>query len=324
MRQLRRRVAGRPLTAAIAALLASGCGGKNTDTPSTPSGGAVDWTVSGTVVSNPAGLPVAGAAISVIGGTAVLANASGLFSISGSGTQAIGVRISISAPGYLKRDTSIQAGANRSGLVIDLIQDAPPFSLSFYRELVRGSIDGGIRTTRRWHQDPSFYIQTIDENGADVQKFFVDSAISVIPDIVADATAGRFRAARIETGASTDPPSFGTIVIRFPAASFGGAGVASGIGVNPCAVRVWQGDVPSAVTKVIAHEIGHCLGLSHITVTGLPPTPQGLMGKFGYGSLPGPRLTDAEKFHAAILYSRPDGNADLDIDPNSWLFTVIR
>jgi hypothetical protein len=47
------------------------------------------------------------------------------------------------------------------------------------------------------------------------------------------------------------------------------------------------------------------------------------MGKFGYGSWTLPRLTDTEKFHAAILYSRPDGNADLDIDPTSWLFTVI-
>ena len=230
----------------------------------------------------------------------------------------------MSAQGYLKRDTSIQTGTTRSGVVIDLIEDASPFSLSFYRQLVRGSLDGGIRTTRRWHQDPSIYIQTIDENGAEVPRFFVDTAVSVIPNIVADVTGGRYRADRIDTGTSTDPPSLGTILIRFPAAYFGSAGVASGVGVNPCTVRVWQGDVPSAVPMVIAHEVAHCLGLFHITVTGLPPTTQGLMGQFGWGSLPGPRLTDTEKFHAAILYSRPDGNADVDIDPNSWLFTVIR
>ena len=326
MRQFRYRLTGSPLVAAIATLLlVPGCGDAKTDSAPTPvSGGTSDWTVSGAVVSNPAGLPVPGATISVTGGNPVLANSAGQFSISGSGTQATAVRITVSAPGYVKRDTSIQAGVNRSGLVIDIIRDTPPFSLPFYRELVRGSLDGGIRTTRRWHQDPSFYIQTVDENGAEVPKFFVDSAISVIPDIVSDVTAGRFRSARIDTGSSTDPPSPGTIAITFPAASFGGAGRASGVGVNPCTVRVWQGDVPSAVTKVIAHEIAHCLGLFHITVTGLPPTPQGLMGQFGWGTLSTPRLTETEKFHAAILYSRPDGNADVDIDPNSWLFTVIR
>ncbi len=44
------------------------------------------------------------------------------------------------------------------------------------------------------------------------------------------------------------------------------------------------------------------------------------MGKFGPGSWKLARLTDAEKFHAAILYSRPIGNAQPDVDPNSWLF----
>ena len=328
MPRFMRPLPGALLGAAAASLLALGCGEKKTDTaPTTPapvSGGAVDWTISGTLVANPDAQPIGGASITVTGGSPVTSNAAGQFSISGAGTQPVGLRVSISASGYLRRDTSIQAGSSRNGLVIDLIRDSAPFSLPFYREIARSSLDGALRTTRRWHQDPSFYIQTIDENGTDVPQFFIDSATSVITDIVTDVTAGRYRADRIETGISTAQPAPGTIRIWFPAASIGAAGIASGIGVNPCTVRVWQGDVPSAVTRVIAHEIGHCLGLGHITVTGLPPTPEGLMGKFGYGSWKLPRLTDAEKFHAAILYSRPDGNADLDIDPTSWLFSVIR
>jgi hypothetical protein len=284
----------------------------------------VDWTVSGTLVSNPDGQPIASATLSVSGASPVVSNASGQFSISGAGTQPVVVTVSISATGYLKRGTLILGGSTRSGIVIDLIRDSAPFSLSFYREIARGSLDGALRPTRRWHENPSFYIQTVDENGADVSKFLVDSALSVINDIVADATAGQYRAGGIETGTSTAVAGPGTIRIWFPNGSIGAAGIASGVGANPCTVRVWQGDVPSAVTQVIAHEIGHCLGLNHITVTGLPPTPQGLMGKNGPGSLKIPRLTDIEKFHAAILYSRPDGNVDLDIDPSSWLFSVIR
>jgi hypothetical protein len=325
MPRLTQPLLGSLATIAAVSALALGCGEKNTSTTPTPaSGGAVDWTVSGTLVANPDGQPIAGASITATGSSPVASNATGQFSISGAGTQPVGVRVTIAAMGYVRRDTSIQAGSNRSGLVIDLIRDSAPFSLTLYRELVRGSLDGAVRTTRRWHQDPNFYIQTVDENGADVPKFFIDSATSVITDIVSDATAGRYRADRVETGTSTAPAGPGTIRIWFPAASIGAAGIASGVGVNPCTVRVWQGDVPSAVTKVIAHEIGHCLGLSHITVTGLPPTPQGLMGKSGWGTLAAPRLTDAERFHAAILYSRPDGNADLDVDPASWLFSVIR
>lgn len=317
--------------ASVAALsvLSAGCGDNKTTTtaPSTPTpvaAGPIDWTVSGTLTSNPDGQPIAFAAISVTGGSPVTSNAAGQFSISGAGTQPILVPLGISAPGYVKRYTSILGGSSRSGVVIDLIRDSPPFSLAFYREIARGSLDGALRPTRRWHENPSFYIQTVDENGTEVPKFFVDSATSVITDIVADATGGRYRPDLVESGTSTASPSPGTIRIWFPAGSIGAAGIASGVGANPCTVRVWQGDVPAAVTKVIAHEIGHCLGLNHITVTGLPPTQQGLMGKSGYGSLPGPRLTDVEKFHAALIYSRPDGNVDLDTDPSNWLFTVIR
>src|SRR5436190_2067767 len=162
-----RPVPGALLGLAAASVLAWGCGDKKTETTPTPqtpaSGGAIDWTISGTLVANPDAQPIGGASITVTGGAPVTSNPAGQFSISGAGRQPVGVRVSISATGYVRRDTSIQAGANRSGLVSDLIRDAAPFSLTFYRELARGSLDGAMRTTRRWHQDPSFYIQTIDE-----------------------------------------------------------------------------------------------------------------------------------------------------------------
>jgi hypothetical protein len=314
----------RGFTACLFAMLIASCGGDKSPTSpaSSSSSGAVDWTLSGTIVSNSGGLPVPGATIRVTGGPTVTTNSSGQFSFGGAGTLAAGVRITISATGYIERGTSVQTGATRGGIVIDLIRDAAPFSLTFYQELARSSLDGGPFTTRRWQQDPSFYVQTIDENGAPVPQWMVDAAVLVIPDIVPDATANHYRAVQTEIGPSTSSPSPGQILVKFPAAAFGAAGRASGIGVNPCTVQIWQGDVPGAVPQVIGHEISHCLGLGHITVTGVPPNAEGLMGKFGPGSWKLARLTDAEKFHAAILYSRPVGNAHPDIDPNAWLFST--
>jgi len=298
------------------------CGGPKSNTPTAPTTPSnLLWTVSGSLVSSVTGGSVAGATIVIISdGSTFTSDSNGAFTIGASVIPATPMRISIIAPGYIRRDTFLQGGATRSGVVIDLIRDAAPFSSTFYRELVRGLADGSsLGTTRRWQQDPSFYIQTIDETNASVPQPFIDTTRSIIPDIVRDVTAGRFQASRIETGPDATVPA-GSILIKFPSASFGSAGRASGVGVNPCTVQVWQGDVPSGVPLVIAHEIAHCLGLSHITVTGLPPQEAGLMGKFGFGTWKQPRLTDAERFHAAILYSRPVGNADPDVDPATWLF----
>ncbi len=68
------------------------------------------------------------------------------------------------------------------------------------------------------------------------------------------------------------------------------------------------------------HEIGHALGFRHIDV------PNTLMY---HASNRGPGLpTDAERYHAAIAYSRQAGNRDPDIDvatvtPLSTRSTVI-
>ena len=114
LRHLSRALAG---VAALSALSA-GCGDNKTTTtaPSTPTPvatGPIDWTVSGTLTSNPDGQAIAFATISVTGGSPVSSNASGQFSISGAGTQPVALQLGISAPGYVKRYTLILGGSNR-------------------------------------------------------------------------------------------------------------------------------------------------------------------------------------------------------------------
>src|SRR6188768_90450 len=119
------------MLASVAALsaISAGCGDQKPSpsptAPTTVAPGPVDWTVSGTLVSNPDGQPIALATINVSGGSPVSSNASGQFSIGGAGTQPVVVTVVISATGYLTRGTLILGGSNRTGIVIDLIRDSP-------------------------------------------------------------------------------------------------------------------------------------------------------------------------------------------------------
>jgi hypothetical protein len=102
-------------------------------------------------------------------------DSAGRFSVTGTGNQTT-MSVFISAPRYVGRVATLQTGSNRDGVVIDLIANQPPFSMSFYNDLVRGVLDFGAPSpTRRWQQDPSFYVTTVDEFGAPVAQSLVDT-----------------------------------------------------------------------------------------------------------------------------------------------------
>jgi hypothetical protein len=229
------------------------------------------------------------------------------------------IRVAIAAPGYLRRETAL-SGTNDQPTV-DLIEDAAPFQLDRYREIVRNGRDApqNVATigTRRWNQDPTMYIVrvTLDTHrdvGDDVVRFMVETVRSVVPDF----TGGRYKLGAVETGTMQRPLADGFFEVRLydkciPAA---GGGTNLGEATAPpnsylalaidCFARLPNTPPPKfPEASTTTHEAGHAMGLFH-------HNGPGVMNPSG-----GAQITDEERMYARILYSRPRGNLDPDIDP---------
>lgn len=317
-------------------VLSLACGGGG-GPASPPSPSAPPATISGRVVANPGGGPVAGAQI--LAGDAVVAvtGADGSFSLPNRGA----LSVSIAAEGYLTRKTRLSG--ERSGLAIDLISLRPPFELEFYRQLTRDAQDGSLTALARWTVDPAVYVFTnrVDrdrhDTGEPLPAVLVDLCRSALPGVVSQVTAGHLSLARFESGTDASVltgPRAGTIVVTFrhrlapvvdPAPDC--VDSASIVASNTAAMSLCYSDdqpfCPLISPGTIAHEMGHALGLHHACFpaprVGAPYT----MCR-GSGSAAARRCEAAfdpkELFHSAILYSRPPGNVDADEDPPDFAF----
>lgn len=248
-------------------LLLAGCGGGPTGPGPLPPPPPPTFT--GTVTNT-----VTGAAVS--GFTATISNG----------------RLTVSAPGYVTRETS----SSRS--TVDLIPEAG-FDLAFYRQMAR---DGAmLRPLRVLSSAPSVYLQTTGLSAANVLALEV-AARSAVNEF----TGGRFNVTAWETGETARPPSFGWIVvdIRNSAEACGTAEIgepAGHIWLNVASRCAFGGF--AVYPGVLAHELGHALGFTHVT------NPTALMFDGFTGS-----MSAAERHHGAIAYARSRGNRDVDID----------
>lgn len=305
------------VTAAIGLGLVVACG-RGSGTIGSPGAPSSDQ-LSGRIVRVLDGSPIARASIQV-GDRFATSLASGEFSIGGSVNR--NEPITVFALGYLKRQVPF---LNQPQATIDLIPDDLPFQLNFYRQWVRDARDspGALTTLRRRTVAPRFFIKTtVEETGAPVPADIVDRVAEVLANSVPELSGGRFTAAALETGA-TLRPLVGTGWVRvFFHNSLGGPHGLATVGGDGGTIDLLLDaessrplvDDPNGcgydVVRVAEHEVTHTMGFRH-TVN----EPEDFHSVPGSGCTGTPR-SDKARYHAAVAYSRPIGNADVDVDPS--------
>lgn len=277
---------------ALLALLA-GCSGSTSPTsPSSPPAPSAPRpapapSFSGTVTDTVTGAPI-------IGFSAVLS----------------GSRLTVSAPGYITRETT-----NRGA--VDLIRDAAPFDATFYRHFVRNGLDapGAPEPLRRQRQAPRIYIRTIDDTGAAIDAASLAVVRNAIGSgLVQALSGGTMGVAGVEEGTDSRVGDSGWITVRWVSslpdsrcgqASVGGDWIELLYAAGRCTCSAGARTYP----RLVKHELGHAMGFYHTDNRG------DVMHNASSGNDCDNNPSNRERYHAAIAYKRPVGNRDPDVDP---------
>jgi hypothetical protein len=312
------------LSVALVAAACSGTkpsGGTQTPPPTTNPTPTNTWSAAGQVVATGTSQGVGGATLTPGWSlAAVTADGQGNYLLGAvANPPTTPYPVNVSASGFVSHDVWITwATGPRTGVNLDLIRDAAPFSMDFYRQFVRGTFDqpGAPWPVFRWTKAPSFYVKTTDQNGRAIEPEVLTRVFDGIRAAVPAYTAGRYQAAAIESGTDARPqaPDWINVEIRRDPNEKRICGFAQ-IGANPGSVTLnddvcscGSNKIPGAVTM---HEVGHALGFFHVNDRG------SLMFPFIAGDCPNGALSAAESYHAAIAYSRPRGNTEPDRDPSN-------
>jgi hypothetical protein len=304
-----------------------GCGGSSPTNPVTPSTPVTPvtptntWSVAGQVVATGSIQPLGGVQVAPSWNlAAVTTDAQGTYQLGDTGLPPTNpYSVSISAPGLITHDMWIgwQRGA-RTDVTLNAIRDAPPFSMDFYRQFVRGTYDepSALYAWFGWTSAPSFYLKTVDQNGRAIEPEVITVVLDALRRAVPAWTGNKMSAPTIESGVQVRPQANGWInvdILRDPS-EHRTCGYAY-IGANPGSITLYDDVCSCGSVKipgaVVLHEAGHALGFFHVS------DKKSIMYPFAAGDCPAGQLSAAESYHAAIAYTRPRGSTDPDHDPGS-------
>ena len=310
----------RSLVIAVSIVATTACG--SSSNPLAPPGDppAGSRTVAGTLVSYSDRTPLVGASV-VIGQTVATTDAQGRFSLPNLPASGAGI-ITASAPGFVVRGFGVSLSQVPANLTIDILRDALPFHSLFYKMWVRNAYESpNIEVTKPWTRSPSFYVRLLVMGATAPTTTRVDPAVvdrirDLFEKSVPELSGGRFRVAAFETGDEERPVVDGWVNLTFYTQLGSAFGTAT-VGGNSGTISIRHGMVSSPNTNptscmtpevsVADHEITHTMGFWH--------TPDIFVDSFSGTGCPGAPRPEHIRYHSAVMYSRPPGNRDPDVDP---------
>lgn len=315
----------------LAGLSLAGCGGSPVAPlePITPQELSGPLSLAGVVVATVGGDTIAGASVRLTG-----AGESTLQTDAGGGFRFESVRAgllsaTVSAPGFLTRHMAFDVARSRSDLRLDIIRDAPPFNLGFYRYFARNAMGPSLATLNPWQRAPSFYLRTrTSDTNQPVDPVLVDGIRRIITASVPELSAGKWSVDEFETGEEDRVPIEGWVRIRFLGNPTLGEDIWGMSSIGPTSANSIsvlynattllhassnaRGACASAVLRIMEHEIVHTMGFTHtedVAKDFLTPDCSGVG-----------RSAEA-RYHAQIVYARPRGSRDIDRDNSTTSLT---
>lgn len=303
------------ILAVIAAAQLAGCASPTAPTPPSappPSSPAVTpTTITGRVIAANGGQAIIGARVEAMGQQTISDN-QGRFSL----TLAPGITtyvITVSASGI---ETLRATAGTANELTLPVIAHGRGFDPAFYRQFVFDA--NNIPTIlRRQAQAPRIYLQTVDDTGTTINAVTLETVAAALINTVGSFTGGQFGIAAMERGTGTRLGQPGWITVRWS------SDPASGV----CGqANVYNGDLvtlfhrnprcscgSSAMRpRTVKHELGHAMGFYH---TG---HADDLMSGLSDARCD-QDLSERERAHIAIAYSRPIGTSIPDTWPSSTI-----
>jgi hypothetical protein len=295
---------------------AAACGSSPSIFPPTRPETSGSTTFSGTFLSYGDRSPLSGVSV-VLGSSVATTDGQGKFSLANLPASGAAV-MTASAPGHLYRGVGVSLSQASTAFTFDAVRDTLPFSLLFYRMWARNALESAeLQVTKPWTRSPSFYVQMIVEGTTTrVDPAVVDRIRDLFEKSVPEMSGGKFRVAAFETGDLPRPAQDGWVNLTFYP-QLGGAFGTSTVGGNTGTMSIRYGMVSSPTTNpnncmtpevsIADHEITHTMGFWH--------TLDVFADSFSGTGCPGAPRPDYIRFHSALMYSRPAGNRDPDIDP---------